>query len=246
MTDLLRVDGLTAGYDDGNVVIEGVSLGVGEGKTLALLGRNGVGKTTLLASIMGLTKIAAGKVALRGRDITRRETHTRAFDGIGYVPQEREIFPSLTLEENLAVARAREGAWTAAAVYELFPRLAERRRNYGNQLSGGEQQMLAVGRALISNPVLLLLDEPFEGLAPVIVEQLAAAFDRIRNETGIATILVEHHAEIALSLAEQAIVLDRGQIVWAGGSAALLNDRALLASLIGIDDAGSSDAGGGS
>jgi branched-chain amino acid transport system ATP-binding protein len=246
MTDLLRVDGLTAGYDDGNVVIEGVSLGVGEGKTLALLGRNGVGKTTLLASIMGLTKIAAGKIALRGRDITRRETHTRAFDGIGYVPQEREIFPSLTLEENLAVARAREGAWTAAAVYELFPRLAERRRNYGNQLSGGEQQMLAVGRALISNPVLLLLDEPFEGLAPVIVDQLAAAFDRIRNETGIATILVEHHAEIALSLAEQAIVLDRGQIVWAGGSAALLNDRALLASLIGIDDAGSSDAGGGS
>jgi branched-chain amino acid transport system ATP-binding protein len=240
MTELLRVDGLTAGYDDGTVVIEGVSLGVAEGSTLALLGRNGVGKTTLLASIMGLTKIAAGGVALRGLDITRRETHTRAFDGIGYVPQEREIFPSLTVEENLAVARARKGAWNSAAVYALFPRLAERRRNYGNQLSGGEQQMLAVGRALISNPVLLLLDEPFEGLAPVIVDQLAASFDRIRNETGIATILVEHHAEIALSLAEQAIVLDRGQIVWAGDSATLLNDRAMLASLIGIDDAASS------
>ncbi|MDB5407917.1 MAG: transporter ATP-binding protein [Rhodospirillales bacterium] len=237
MTELLRVEGLTAGYEDGTVVIEGISLSLGEGSTLALLGRNGVGKTTLLASIMGLTKIPDGRVTLQGRDITRRETHTRAFDGIGYVPQEREIFPSLTVEENLAVARARKGAWTLEAVYELFPRLAERRRNYGNQLSGGEQQMLAVGRALISNPVLLLLDEPFEGLAPVIVDQLAAAFDRIRNETGIATILVEHHAEIALSLAEQAIVLDRGQIVWAGDSATLLHDRAMLASLIGIDDA---------
>jgi branched-chain amino acid transport system ATP-binding protein len=241
MTELLRIEGLTAGYEDGTVVIENVTLGLGEGSTLALLGRNGVGKTTLLASIMGLTKIAAGGVSLQGRDITRRETHTRPFDGIGYVPQEREIFPSLTVEENLAVARARKGAWTQAAVYELFPRLAERRRNYGNQLSGGEQQMLAVGRALISNPVLLLLDEPFEGLAPVIIEQLAAAFDRIRNETGIATILVEHHAEIALSLAEQAIVLDRGQIVWSGDSAKLLSDRAMLASLIGIDDAVSSE-----
>jgi branched-chain amino acid transport system ATP-binding protein len=242
MTELLRVEGLTAGYEDGTVVIEGISLGLGEGSTLALLGRNGVGKTTLLASIMGLTKIAAGSVALQGRDITRRETHTRAFDGIGYVPQEREIFPSLTVEENLLIARARKGAWTQDSVYELFPRLAERRRNYGNQLSGGEQQMLAVGRALISNPLLLLLDEPFEGLAPVIVDQLAAAFDRIRNETGIATILVEHHAEIALSLAEQAIVLDRGQIVWDGASATLLHDRTMLASLIGIDDAVSSEA----
>jgi branched-chain amino acid transport system ATP-binding protein len=241
MSELLRVEGLTAGYDDGNVVIEGVSLALGEGSTLALLGRNGVGKTTLLASIMGLTRIAAGTVGLQGRNITRRDTHTRAFDGIGYVPQEREIFPSLTVEENLAVARARKGAWTQPAVFDLFPRLAERRRNYGNQLSGGEQQMLAVGRALISNPVLLLLDEPFEGLAPVIVDQLAAAFDRIRNETGIATILVEHHAEIALSLAEQALVLDRGQIVWAGDSAMLLDDRAMLAALIGIDDAVSSE-----
>jgi branched-chain amino acid transport system ATP-binding protein len=241
MSELLRVEGLTAGYDDGNVVIEGVSLALGEGSTLALLGRNGVGKTTLLASIMGLTRIAAGTVGLQGRNITRRDTHTRAFDGIGYVPQEREIFPSLTVEENLAVARARKGSWTQPAVFDLFPRLAERRRNYGNQLSGGEQQMLAVGRALISNPVLLLLDEPFEGLAPVIVDQLAAAFDRIRNETGIATILVEHHAEIALSLAEQALVLDRGQIVWAGDSAMLLDDRAMLAALIGIDDAVSSE-----
>jgi branched-chain amino acid transport system ATP-binding protein len=243
MSELLRVEGLTAGYDDGTVVIEGVSLSLAEGKTVALLGRNGVGKTTLLASIMGLTKIAAGRVALQGHDITRRETHTRAFDGIGYVPQEREIFPSLTVEENLAVARARKGAWTIAAVYELFPRLAERKRNYGNQLSGGEQQMLAVGRALVSNPTLLLLDEPFEGLAPVIVDQLAASFDRIRHETGIATILVEHHAEIALSLAEQAIVLDRGQIVWGGDSVTLLDDRAMLASLIGIDDVGSNGAG---
>jgi branched-chain amino acid transport system ATP-binding protein len=242
MTELLRVDGLTAGYDDGTVVIEGVSLTLAERSTVALLGRNGVGKTTLLASIMGLTKIAAGAVVLQGQDVTRRDTHTRAFDGIGYVPQEREIFPSLTVEENLAVARARKGAWTIPAVYDLFPRLAERRRNYGNQLSGGEQQMLAVGRALISNPVLLLLDEPFEGLAPVIVDQLAAAFDRIRKETGIATILVEHHAEIALSLAEQAIVLDRGQIVWGGDSATLLHDRAMLAALIGIDDAVSGGA----
>ena len=236
MAELLRLEELTAGYSDGTVVIERVSLALAEQSAVALLGRNGVGKTTLLATVMGLTQVSAGRVLFRGADITALDTHHRARSGIGYVPQEREIFPSLTVEENLVVARARTGEWTIDLIYELFPRLAERRRNYGNQLSGGEQQMLAIGRALVSNPVLLLLDEPFEGLAPVIVDQIAAAFDRIRRESRIATVLVEHHAELALGLTEHAVVLDRGQIVWQGAGTTLLRDRAMLSTLIGLDE----------
>jgi branched-chain amino acid transport system ATP-binding protein len=236
MSELLRVEGLTAGYDDGNVVIEGVSLALGEGSTLALLGRNGVGKTTLLASIMGLTRIAAGTVGLQGRNITRRDTHTRAFDGIGYVPQEREIFPSLNVDENLRVAMT-QGEWTRERVYDLFPRLAERKRNYGNQLSGGEQQMLAVGRALVGNPKILLLDEPFEGLAPVIIDTIVAALARLRRESTIAIVLVEQLVDVTLEMTEQTLVLDKGQIVWRGESRALAADRERLASLVGLQEA---------
>jgi branched-chain amino acid transport system ATP-binding protein len=234
MADLLRIDELTAGYE-GTVVLERVSLTLGAQSSMALLGRNGVGKSTLLATIMGLTQVVSGRVELNGKDITGLETHRRAAAGIGLVPQEREIFPSLTLEENLIVA-SRPGHWNRDLVFELFPRLAERRRNLGGQLSGGEQQMLAVGRALVGNPVLLLLDEPFEGLAPVIVEQLAAAFDRIRREFRVATILVEHHAELALELTEHAIVLDRGQVAWSGDAAILRGDADKLAMLIGLDE----------
>ncbi len=235
MADLVRLDEVTAGYRD-TVVLERVSLAVGANEAWALLGRNGVGKTTLLMTIMGLTTMRAGSIEFGGRDITALDTHRRVQAGIGYVPQEREIFPSLTVEENLRVA-IRSGEWTRERVYDLFPRLAERRRNYGNQLSGGEQQMLAVGRALVGNPKLLMLDEPFEGLAPVIIDTLVAALTRLRRESHIATILVEQQVEIALEMTEHALVLDKGQTVWRGRSADLAADRDNLATLVGLQDA---------
>ncbi len=235
MTELLRLDALTAGYRD-TVVLEGISAAVAAKDACAVLGRNGVGKTTLLMTIMGLTVLRGGGMVFDGQDLTTLDTHRRAQAGIGYVPQEREIFPSLTVDENLRVA-SRQGDWTRARVYDLFPRLAERRRNYGNQLSGGEQQMLAVGRALVGNPKLLLLDEPFEGLAPVIIDGLVTALMRLRRESAIATILVEQQVEIALEMTERALVLDRGQIVWSGESAALAADRPRLASLVGLQEA---------
>ncbi len=235
MPDLLRLDDVTAGYRD-TIVLERVSLEIGAQESWAVLGRNGVGKTTLLMTTMGLTNLRAGGIYFDGRDITALDTHRRVQAGIGYVPQEREIFPSLTVEENLRVGR-RPGEWTIARVYDLFPRLAERRRNYGNQLSGGEQQMLAVGRALVGNPRLLLLDEPFEGLAPVIIDTLAAALIRLRSESKIATVLVEQQVEIALEMTERALVLDKGQIVWQGASASLAADHERLASLVGLQDA---------
>jgi branched-chain amino acid transport system ATP-binding protein len=237
MPDLLALDAVSAGYAD-IVVLEGVSLTVAEREPVALLGRNGVGKSTLLATIMGLTDLGTGAVIFAGRDLRSVEIHERPALGIGYVPQEREIFPSLTVDENLAVAM-RPGEWTGERVFDLFPRLAERRRNYGDQLPGGEQQMLAIARALVGNPRLLLLDEPFEGLAPVLVDLVAAALRRLREESRIAMLLVVQHVHLALGLTDRAVVLDKGQVVWEGLSAALAADSDRLAVLNGLDDGAS-------
>jgi branched-chain amino acid transport system ATP-binding protein len=203
---------------------------------LTVLGRNGVGKTTLLATIMGHTRLRGGNIRFAGREIACLPPYRRARLGIGFVPQEREIFPSLTVEENLAVA-ARPGQWSLARVYNFFPALAERRRNHGNQLSGGEQQMLAIGRALMGNPSLLLMDEPLEGLAPVIVDALLAGLDRLKREDDLALLLVEQHARLALELARDAIVLDRGAIVFAGASRELLDAPDRLDALMGVASA---------
>jgi branched-chain amino acid transport system ATP-binding protein len=216
----LSLDGVRAGYGE-TVVLDGVSLALPAGATLALLGRNGVGKTTLLATIMGHTALHAGHISFAGRDVTTLAPHRRARLGIGLVPQEREIFPSLTVDENLAVA-ARPGEWSSARVYDLFPALAERRRNRGNHLSGGEQQMLAIGRALMGNPSLLLMDEPLEGLAPVIVDALLVALARLKEAGRLALLLVEQHARLALEMTDRAIVLERGAIVFSGPSRELL------------------------
>jgi branched-chain amino acid transport system ATP-binding protein len=229
---LLALDGVRAGYGDA-VVLDGISLNLSQGGSLAVLGRNGVGKTTLLLTIMGYTTVSRGSVAWRGRPITRVPPHRRALDGIGWVPQEREVFRSLSVEENLTVA-ARPGRWDLARVFRLFPRLAERRANMGHHLSGGEQQMLAIARALMTNPALLLLDEPLEGLAPIVVEELVAALRRMRADDGAAMILVEQHAEIALSLTETSLVLERGRIVHEASSEALLRNRTTLDRLVGL------------
>ena len=229
---LLSLDNVRAGYGPA-VVLDGVSLSLAERASLAVLGRNGVGKSTLLLTIMGYTQVSRGRVVWHGEDITRRPPHRRALAGIGWVAQEREIFVSLSVEENLTVA-ARPGRWDLPAVYDLFPRLAERRSNFGNQLSGGEQQMLAIARALMTNPDLLLLDEPLEGLAPIVVEELATAIRRMTSEGANAFILVEQHADIALSLTQAAIVIERGRIVHSGTSAQLLADHAALDRLIGL------------
>ena len=229
---LLALTDVRAGYGDA-VVLDGIALELRAGGSLALLGRNGVGKSTLLITIMGFTDVSRGAIALRGRDITRAAPHWRARNGIAWVAQEREIFHSLAVEENLTVA-ARPGRWDLAAVYDLFPRLAERRGSRGNHLSGGEQQMLAIARALMTNPALLLLDEPLEGLAPIIVEELSAAIARMTADEGTAFILVEQHAEIALALTEDAIVLERGSIAHRARSRDLLKDEATLDRLIGL------------
>jgi branched-chain amino acid transport system ATP-binding protein len=229
---LLALDDIRAGYGHA-VVLDGVSLELLEDGSLAVLGRNGVGKSTLLLTIMGYTQIARGRIRWRGGDITRLPPHRRARVGIGWVAQEREIFASLSVEENLTVA-SRAGFWTVPAIYDLFPRLAERRRNLGNQLSGGEQQMLAIARALMTNPALLLLDEPLEGLAPIVVEELAAAIRRMTSEGRTAFILVEQQAEIALALTQSALVIERGRIVHRATSAELLADHPTLDRLIGL------------
>lgn len=226
MPELLRVRGLSAGYGEA-VVLEGIDLALDEGKSLALLGRNGTGKTTLLASLVGVTRYRKGTISLAGRDLTGLRPDRRALAGLGWVPQERNIFKSLTVEENLtAVAQA--GAWTLSRVFAMFPRLDQRRANLGTQLSGGEQQMLAIGRALVLNPKLLLLDEPLEGLAPIIVEELLRALTRLVREEGMSAIFVEQNPARVLAITDHAIVLERGTIAHADASAALLADPATL------------------
>ena len=226
MAELLKVDGLRSGYGEA-VVVQGISLNLEQGQSLALLGRNGTGKTTLLNTLVGVTRRHAGRISLGGQDITALAPYQRAAAGIGWVPQERNIFKSLTVDENLS-AVARPGPWTVARAYEMFPRLAERKANMGNQLSGGEQQMLAVARALVLNPKLLLLDEPLEGLAPLIVEELLRGIARVVRDEGMSAIIVEQNPRLILPITQRAVVLDRGQVVHEGASAALLADREQL------------------
>jgi branched-chain amino acid transport system ATP-binding protein len=236
MPDLLSVEHLSAGYGEA-VVLSDISLSLAEGQALALLGRNGMGKTTLINTIVGVTRRFSGTIALDGIDITRLRPDQRAHAGVGWVPQERNIFKSLTVHENLT-AVAQPGRWTTDKVYELFPRLNERRQNLGNQLSGGEQQMLAVARALVLNPRVMLLDEPLEGLAPIIVEELLAALRRIIRDEGTSAILVEQNARKILSVTDQAIILERGRVVHAADSAILAADRAALEFHLGVTDSG--------
>ncbi len=239
MRDLLKVEDLSAGYGEA-VVLNHVSLQLGEGQTLALLGRNGTGKTTLINTLAGATRMHGGRIFLGGQVLHKMPSHERAAAGIGWVPQERNIFKSLTVHENLtAVARpARAGRasspWNPQRVYELFPRLAERKTNLGTQLSGGEQQMLALGRALVLNPTLLLLDEPCEGLAPIIVQELLRAIRRITHEEGLSAIIVEQHPQAILAISDTAAVLDRGTVVYAGSAASLQEQPELLDKLLGV------------
>ena len=236
MSELLAFENVTAGYGAA-VVLHDVSVAVQAGESLALLGRNGVGKTTFLETLMGNTRLRRGTIRFRGHDITRLPPHERVRAGLGWVPQEREVFPSLTVLENLTVVArpvAAANAWTLPRIFDLFPRLAERRGNYGGQLSGGEQQMLAIGRALMTNPSLLLLDEPMEGLAPIIVEELAAAIRRMGESEGLTSIIVEQHPILAFSMTRNAAILERGAIVHAAPCAVLAQDQATLGRLLGI------------
>ncbi|HMA70419.1 MAG TPA: ABC transporter ATP-binding protein [Xanthobacteraceae bacterium] len=236
MPELLTLDRLTAGYGEAVVLAE-ISLSIDEGQSLALLGRNGMGKTTLINSIVGVTRYHSGVLRLAGRDITKLPPEQRALAGVGWVPQERNIFRSLTVHENLT-AVALPGSWTPQKVYAMFPRLAERKANLGNQLSGGEQQMLAVGRALVLNPKILLLDEPLEGLAPIIIEELLAALNRVIRHEGVSAILVEQNPQKILGVTDRAVILERGAIVHEAASAALRADRTVLESYLGVTDQG--------
>jgi branched-chain amino acid transport system ATP-binding protein len=232
MAELLRLEGVVAGYGEARV-LDHVSLRLDEGKALALLGRNGTGKTTLVNTIAGVTRRFEGTLAIGGRDITRMRPDQRAHAGIGWVPQERNIFKSLTVEENLT-AVARPGPWNVKRIWELFPRLNERRRNWGNQLSGGEQQMLAIARALVLNPKLVLLDEPTEGLAPIIVEELLRTLKRLFREEGLTGIIVEQHAQKILALTDDAVILERGAIAHSAPSAQLAKDTGVLERYLGV------------
>jgi len=232
MAKLLEVEGLYAGYG-ASTVLEDISFSLEAGSSLALLGRNGMGKTTLLATLMGATRQSAGQLRFDGQDLQRVASHRRAHAGLGWVPQERDIFPSLSVQENLTVV-ARPGPWDLARVYATFPRLQERRSNMGNQLSGGEQQMLAMGRALMLNPKMLLLDEPLEGLAPLIVQKLLAIIAATVREGSMAVTLVEQHAHQILPLTEQALVLERGRVAHHGPSAALQAQPEILERWLGV------------
>ncbi len=228
----LHLRGVSAGYGE-TVVIEDIELSLAPGECISVIGRNGVGKTTLLSTVMGHTTLHAGEVSLNGHRLNGVPCFRRALAGIGFVPQEREIFPSLSLRENLEVA-LRPGTWTIDAVYALFPRLAERQNNRGNQLSGGEQQMLAIARALVGNPSVILMDEPSEGLAPVLVEALTAVLKRLRADSGLSIVLVEQNSRVAFAFSERTVILDKGRIVYDGASAPLAADPDRLAKLIGI------------
>jgi branched-chain amino acid transport system ATP-binding protein len=229
---VLVCERLSAGWGPTQVLDE-ISLSIGLGETLIVLGRNGVGKSTLLSTIIGRSNYKSGLITLRGERIERQASHIRCRAGIGLVPQEREIFPSLSVEENLLVA-SRPGKWTLATVYELFPRLKERRTNGGNQLSGGEQQMLSIGRALMGNPSVLLLDEPLEGLAPVIVDYLVEVINRIRSEDNMSIVIVEQHVGIALEFSNRVMVMDRGKIVYENVDPDIKPDRAAIEGLIEV------------
>ena len=232
MAELLRLDDVWSGYGEA-IMLEGITLAMDEGDSLALLGRNGMGKTTLIATLMGAARQSRGTIRFAGQDIARVAGHRRAHAGLGWVPQERDIFASLSVEENLSVV-ARPGPWNLERVYATFPRLRERRANMGNQLSGGEQQMLAMGRALMLNPRLLLLDEPLEGLAPLIAQELLRVVGEMVAEGKTAVILVEQHAHQILPLTRQAVVLERGKVAWQGASQALSADHGLLDRLLGL------------
>ena len=230
---LLSLRGVSAGYGE-SVVLNGIDLDIGEGSGLALLGRNGVGKSTLIETIMGFTRLVSGSIHWRGRDITSLKPHQRAREGIGWIPQERCIFPTLTVEENLSVV-ARPGPVKADGVYEIFPRLKERQQHKGSQLSGGEQQMLAIGRTLMTNPSLLLLDEPLEGLAPIVVEELGESIMRMSASGEITLVLVEQHAELALAMTREAVIIERGRIVHRAPASELKADHDTLNRYIGLN-----------
>jgi branched-chain amino acid transport system ATP-binding protein len=233
MPEALRLAGVGAGYGPTHV-LESIDLALGEGESLSVIGRNGVGKSTLLETIMGHTTLHGGEIRLGARPIERAPAHARARAGLGYVPQEREIFPSLTVRENLEIG-ARPGHWTEARVFELFPNLKERLHHYGTQLSGGEQQMLAVARALMTNPTVLLMDEPTEGLAPVIVQALVQVLAKLRAAGGLAILLVEQNSRVALDFSARTVVMDKGRVVYDGSSERLRADPELLASLIAAE-----------
>jgi branched-chain amino acid transport system ATP-binding protein len=232
MRELFCIENLRAGYGEA-VVLPNMSLRLPESEVLALLGRNGTGKTTLINSIVGVTRCFGGAIKLDGKDITAMRPDQRARAGIGWVPQERNIFKSLTVQENMT-AVAQPGPWTVKKVYQMFPRLAERRANFGNQLSGGEQQMLAIGRALTLNPKVLLLDEPTEGLAPIIVEELLKALGVITRAGGICSIIVEQNAQKILGLADRVVILERGAIVHDAASSELKANPAVLERYLGV------------
>ncbi|MCG6876680.1 MAG: ABC transporter ATP-binding protein [Betaproteobacteria bacterium] len=233
MAEALQLRKVSAGYGE-TVVLEGIELVLAAGESVSVIGRNGVGKSTLLATVMGHTTLHHGEVMLNGESLARVPIHGRARRGLGYVPQEREIFPSLSVRENLELG-ARPGEWTATKVFELFPNLRERRQHAGNHLSGGEQQMLAIARALMTNPKVLLMDEPTEGLAPVIVDALTDVLLRLRNQGGLSIVLIEQNSRVALAFSERAIVLDKGRIVYDGSSARLRDDPEYLASLVAAE-----------
>ena len=232
MASALELRQVSAGYGE-TVVIEDIDLTLAPGECISVIGRNGVGKSTLLATVMGQTVLHAGDIVLNGKGLTRLPSYRRALAGIGFVPQEREIFPSLTVRENLDVA-ARPGLWTLPRVFELFPRLQERLDNAGNQLSGGEQQMLSIARALLTNPTILLMDEPTEGLAPILVETLTAVLTKLQTQSGLSIILVEQNSRVALTFSPRTVILDKGRIVYDGESEPLRTDPDRLAKLIGI------------
>ena len=231
MSEVLAFDHVTAGYGNA-VVLDRLDFSLRQGESLAILGRNGVGKTTLLETLMGNTRVMQGAIRWCGADITRWPSHQRVRAGLGWVPQEREVFPSLTVEENLTVI-ARLGGWNLQRVYDFFPRLRERRGNYGNQLSGGEQQMLAIGRALMTNPKLLILDEATEGLAPLLREEIWRVLAELRR-TGLAILAIDKYVDRLVKLAERHTILERGRVAWAGASAELSADRGLWERYLGV------------